>query len=268
MSCKSAAIAALAVLASGLLVAARSSESIETIEVRGSRAEVRKKVDAFVMSVTRKEGLLIGRWEKRICPMIAGVSDDQAEFMRHRLREIEAEARKQPFDETRNCSPNLFVIITDEPEKVLDDWKARDPAMFRWKVREGITRSTGETPVSTWHNAVEVSTGSTNPRIENAAIEYIRNVVVLVDARRTAGKSLAQLTDYLAMVSLSQIDTSAELGGVQSILKLFGAPGQPVSPALTEWDLAFLHGLYRVSYSPASQRADLRARMSRELAPR
>src|SRR4051812_10924316 len=112
----------LALLTSGQARAADSTQPLETIEVRGSLAEVRKQVQAFVTEVTRKEGDLIGRWDKRICPMIAGVSDDQVAFIRHRLIEVEAEARKRAVDEGKACQPNLFIIITDEPEQVLDDW--------------------------------------------------------------------------------------------------------------------------------------------------
>lgn len=256
-----------AALATQAAFAADSTQPIETIEVRGSLAEVREQVQTFVTQVTRKEGELIGRWDKRICPMIAGISDDQAAFMRHRLLEIEAEARKRTLDEAGACKANVFVIITQEPDQVLADWKARDPSMFRWKTREGITRSTGEGPVRTWHNAVEVPTGPANSRIVSPVSEFIQNVVVLVDGTRTGGKSLAQITDYVALVSLSQIDPSADPHGVQSILQSF-LPVPSAPTALTDWDLALLHGLYRTSYSPKHQRMDLMARMSRELAPR
>jgi hypothetical protein len=263
----SVAAIALSLLTSGLTLAAEANQPIETIEVKGSRAEVRKQVQTFVTAVTRKEGKLIGRWEKPICPMIVGVSDDQAAFIRHRLLEIEAEARKRAIDESRACRPNLFVILTDETQQVLDGWKARDPKMFRWKTREGITRSMGEGPVRTWHNAVEVATGG-DDRVVSSASEFIENVVVLVDATRTSGISLAQLADYLVLVSLSQIDASAEVPGVQSMLQLFGATTQSAPVSLTEWDRALLHALYRTSYPPAHQRMDLMARMTRELAPR
>jgi hypothetical protein len=93
--------------------------------------------------------------------------------------------------------------------------------------------------------------------------------VVLVDARATGKVSLAQLTDFISVLSLSQIDLSANLGGVDSILRLFAQPQPDVVPAgITEWDYAFLNGLYRASYSPMNQQRDIAARMVRELAPR
>jgi hypothetical protein len=44
-----------------------------------------------------------------------------------------------------------------------------------------------------------------------------------VDARAVGKVTLVQLTDQLAMVSLSQLDLIAEIGGTNSILKLFAA---------------------------------------------
>jgi hypothetical protein len=162
--------------------------------------------------------------------------------------------------------------------------------MFRWKSREGVSHSGGTGPVRTWHNAIEEhakgdavkqggvqhylgadkpSCGLMGSRIESGCFEFITAVVVLVDAGAAGKVTLAQLADFISVVSLSQIDLSAGFGGVDSILGLFAQPRLEVLPAgLTEWDYAFLKGLYRVSYSPMNQQRDIAARMVRELAPR
>ena len=46
-----------------------------------------------------------------------------------------------------------------------------------------------------------------------------------MDARAVGKVTLAQLTDHLAMVSLSQLDLTADIGDTNSILKLFAARG-------------------------------------------
>jgi hypothetical protein len=226
--------------------------------------------------------------------MAVGVSDEQAQFIQRRIVEVQNTVRRKHPDPDAECRPNLFIIIADDVDQVLTDWKERDPGMFRWKSREGVARSAGTGPVRTWHNAVLVPDGgaagqtsalnqasATSPidisapscpasgRIAAGCWEHINAVVVLVDARTSGKVTLAQLADYISVVSLSQIDLSADLGSIDSILRLFAEPRPEIPPTgLTDWDYAFLKGLYRVSYSPANQQRDIAARMVRELAPR
>jgi len=257
---------------------------LDTVVVTGTREAIERQIQSFVGSVTRMDGDLIGRWDDRICPMVVGLSDEQAQFMQRRLIDVQNTVRKLKVDKDESCEPNLFVIVTDEAEQVLASWKERDPGMFRWKTRLGVSRSNGSGPVRTWHNAiVERSDGGPvinrdrqpptvklkPSRIESSAVENVRAVVVLVDTRAAGAVTLSQIADYIAMVSLTQLDLTANLGSVNSILKLFSEPRPETPPAaLTDWDWAFLNGLYRTSYSPINQRRDIAARMTRELAPR
>jgi hypothetical protein len=268
---------------------------LDTVVVTGSPEETRRQIQTFVSSVTRMDGELIGRWLEHICPMVVGLSDEQAQFVQSRLIEVQNTVRKLKPEGDKACQPNLFVIVSDESEQVLNSWKARDPGMFRWKTREGVSRSNGNGPVRTWHNAIMEPSDSAPvlngapvnggpdlcgdtgipcfklkpSRIESSAAENVRAVVVLVDTRAAGVVNLSQLADYIAMVSLSQLDLTANVGAVNSILKLFAEPRPDAPPmGLTEWDLAFLNGLYRTSYSPMNQRRDIAARMTRALAPR
>jgi hypothetical protein len=275
---------------------------LETVEVTASREKVRREIQAFVHQVTRLEGEFVGRWGGFVCPLAVGVSDAQADFIQRRIIEVQNTVRKKPARD-EECRPNVFVIITDDADQVLADWKERDPGMFRWKSREGVSRSGGNGPVRTWHNAIltgsdgeainsaatlnapgrssstQVTTGSriqiskpscpTASRVEAGCWEHIDAVVVLVDTRATGKVNVTQLADYISVVTLSQIDLSAPLGGVDSILQLFAQPRPAILPTgITEWDYSFLRGLYRASYSPANQQRDIAARMVRDLAPR
>jgi hypothetical protein len=278
-----------------------AGEPLDTVVVQGSREAVRRDIQAFVHKVTRLEGEFVGRWGGFVCPVAVGVSDAQAQFIQSRLIEVQNTVRKKKPKPDATCDPNLFIIITDEADQVLADWKERDPGMFRWKTREGVSRSGGTGAVRTWHNAIltgadneainqvsglnqvaaldQTSTGSRldinapgcpmSGRIAAGCWEHINAVVVLVDVRAAGKVTLAQLADFITVVSLSQIDLSADFGGVDSILALFAQPRPEVlPPGLTEWDYAFLKGIYRASYSPANQQRDIAARMVRELAPR
>jgi len=257
---------------------------LDTVVVTGTREAVRQQIQTFVTTVTRKDGDLIGRWRNAICPKVVGLTDTQSQFVERRLIEVHDLVRKRDTNTAKRCTPNLFVIVTDDAEGVLSSWRERDPGMFRWKTRAGVSHSEGSGAVRTWHNAiVEASDGGPttggggnlprgrlkDSRIQASAAENITAVVVLVDTRATGHVTLAQIADYIAMVSLSQLDLTAPVRGVSSILTLFGQPPPEEQPAaLTAWDYAFLEGLYRTSYSPMHQRADIMARMTRKLAPR
>jgi hypothetical protein len=285
---RSIAVGFLALVGTNALAAA-SSEPTETIQVEGSRAEVRKQVETFVAQVTRADGDLIGRWRDSMCPLVAGLSDAQNEFVRNRMLEVEAKVREQGAKHDPNCRPNVFVIITDDADGVFAGWQEHGTKMFLWKTREDLLHTDEAGPVRIWHNAVELRSDDgpwvyqkvgpahqvkqgrlKDSRIVSSAKEAITAVVVLLDTKKMGKVTLAQTADYLAMVSLSQVNLHADVGGTNTILKLFAdAQTAAPPPSLTEWDYAFLNALYRVGYySPMNQRMDLTARMSRELAPR
>ena len=266
-----------------------ADEPLDTVQVTATREQMRREIQTFVHKVTRLEGEFVGRWGMFVCPVAVGVSDAQAQFIQNRIIEVQNTVRTKKPKLDMECDPNLFVVITDEADQVLADWKQRDPGMFRWKSRDGVSHSRGTGPVRTWHNAIVEPSDGRAPvesgrqlnlpvessgcpltgRVEAGCWEHITAVVVLVDARAAGKVTLAQLTDYISVVSLSQIDLSADLSGIDSILTLFAQPRPEFPPAgLTDWDYAFLKGIYRASYSPKNQQRDIAARTVRELAPR
>ena len=66
--------------------------------------------------------------------------------------------------------------------------------------------------------------------------------MVILDIDQIGGVSGQQLADYVAMVTLAQIDPEADTSRYASILNVFDAPDSAVG--LTEWDQAYLRGLY------------------------
>jgi hypothetical protein len=85
--------------------------------------------------------------------------------------------------------------------------------------------------------------------------------------------TFGQLADYIAMASLARIDPrldpDADLAGTSSILRLFGQSSEGVPSKLTNWDQAFLKGLYRSRDAVLlRQRNDIALSMRDELAVR
>ncbi|MGH6951265.1 MAG: hypothetical protein ACREH4_10350, partial [Vitreimonas sp.] len=94
------------------------------------------------------------------------------------------------------------------------------------------------------------SSGSRARRNTRQDLNY---VLIVVDARRVAGVQAEAWMDYVAMVALAQIDPDAQASAFPTILNLFSAP-QTAPAAMTNWDTAFLDGLYNATREAANSR--------------
>lgn len=103
-------------------------------------------------------------------------------------------------------------------------------------------------------------------RLRSNVRRQMSRIIVVVDAEQTAGLGIGALSDYVALVSLAQIDPEADVSKYPSILRLFtNAEDKPTE--LTEWDLAFLSGLYSAAPNAVSRTThinDIAKRMVRK----
>jgi hypothetical protein len=92
-------------------------------------------------------------------------------------------------------------------------------------------------------SVVMLSGGSS--RIHRTSHQDLGAAYIIVDARQLHGVGFEALADYLAMVSLAQLDPNGDTSAYPTILNLFrGADAQARPGAMTDWDIAYLHGLY------------------------
>lgn len=256
--------------------------TIDTVEVAGKREAIRKAIQAFVANMTRTDGENLARWRTPICPVVSGVSREQGEFVRLRILEIATLAGAPPARKEK-CRSNLFVVLTPQPDAILTKWRARNPRMFGGDSAEKIGSAQGTMPVRTWHNAMLNNADGTPPiedankapeyrlkdsRIASSVAEDISAVVVLVDTNETGTATFGQLADYVAMVGLARLDLHADLASSSTILRLFAPPNSESVPSgLTNWDQAFLKGLYKSHAPLLRQRAHVAASMAQDLVP-
>jgi hypothetical protein len=81
-------------------------------------------------------------------------------------------------------------------------------------------------------------------RLRQPLRDVMKRSFVIVDVDRLDGVTLEQLADYVTFVSLAQVDPDADLSRFDSILNLFKPERRAES--LSEWDMAYLQGLYTV----------------------
>lgn len=94
-----------------------------------------------------------------------------------------------------------------------------------------------------------VSAGGAS-RLNSRIVDQLYKSIVIVDIDAVAGLNAAQLGDYLAMVTLAQVDPEADTGPFDTVLNLFDNPAGVAG--LTEWDQSYLTALYG---SPSRRRS-------------
>ena len=83
-------------------------------------------------------------------------------------------------------------------------------------------------------------------------------MIIIVDATKLTGTTWQQLADYLAVVSLAQINPKTNPAAFDSILNLFSNPA--AYSGLTDWDRSYFEALYDVRSGATSRIAGERDR--------
>jgi hypothetical protein len=259
-----------------------ASNLTDTVEVNAEREALRNKATRFVSTLVRKQNETLTRWSTPICPSVAGMSRDLGEFVLARISQAALEAGA-PLDGSE-CRANLFVILTDDPRQLVKTMRKRNPGIFGEARPAALDRFMNTSmPVRAWYSTTFANEDGTPPmpdatakgrfrlrdsRIVSTLIEKFSTVIVVVDNRSTREVKVGQLADYVAMVGLAQVDPNAEFEA-PTILHVFADPdSSPEGPGgLTEWDRAFLRGLYRTSQGALRQRSLIVNSMMEEMSP-
>lgn len=99
---------------------------------------------------------------------------------------------------------------------------------------------------------------SQGTRVRSVERQDFNRVVIIVDGAKAGGYPIDGLADYIAMVTLAQIDADAQTSQYPTILNLFAEDPDLVSFEMTNWDRAYLDGLYRSNRNAASVTQQLR----------
>lgn len=262
-----------------------------TVEAR----VLRRKVHSFVSKITAGSGSTfddpVQLWRRPICPLVAGLPREAGESVFSHLTAV-----LTLVGATRGgtgCRPNFFVVATSEPEAVLQGVWDRNSRAFGGAsptlVRQFIAKPR---PVRIWYNTIPSSaegapvtytvsfsnlTGSQFDGIPTfyhdgnglrqrfSVVRDMLAVVAIVDLTKVAGLDWAQLTDYIAMAGLANVDLDANVGDTPSILHLFATPADSAPKGLSDWDVALLQGLYHTDALSRHQRMAVTRQMVQDL---
>jgi hypothetical protein len=266
-----------------------------TVESQRERALLEREVSTYVSAITVapfQESL--ARWRNAICPLVAGLPRDHGEFILQRVSQIAGDAGVPLAPD--HCRGNFYVVVTANPDALLQAWMKRDASMLRdaggMKLRGFLNSSA---PIRVWYNAdletaeglpligdatslaptgrstaqplagVPNNTHALGFRLSHDEVRELTSVIVLIDSNRAKGISFGQLADYVALIGMAELRPDAKVGDAPTILRLFSASATPPA-GLTPWDQSFLKALYHTEQTDKMQLSEIKISIVRDVA--
>ncbi len=266
-----AAACALALLAVGTASAqdAQTTTDDETVVVVGRPDVVRSFVGEI--TTTSVGSNQIARWGAGVCPRVVGLRSDWGRQIVDRVSQRAAQLSLSVGGP--GCRWNIIVAVTPEADRIAREVVENNRGELGYYSERG-QRTMGrdalaefqasDAPVRWWrvnHLATEDGMGLNGgtmqvrdaSRLRSTTREDFRFVLIVVDQTQIEGVELNALADYLAMVSLAQVDPTANTADAPSILNLCHPAAGATPSEMTDWDFAFLQGLYEANQYASSE---------------
>lgn len=273
---------------------ATQEEPIRLEDVIANARRLEDATEAFVGEVAapvRRRGY--ARWHDGVCVGVANLSPEVGQAMIDRISDRARELGL--IAGAPGCHPSIVIVATQNATPFTAEFVAMRPRLFRTGAT-GMDRGRAafqrfletDRPVRWWNVSmpVDADTGNSAVRMpgqcnatcigQGSAVEYapntyvrstsriasqyrqdLKRTFVIIDVDKLNGATLEQLSDYVAMVSLAQIDPDADTGSFDTILNLFDDPA--AVDGLTGWDQAYLAGLYEADWYRINQDSQIRA---------
>ena len=255
-----------------------SGMATESVIVTAPKLRPEKALDNFIIAHAAPSSILgkIARWKTGICPITIGLPDKLNLYVTQRIIRV-AMLAGAPLESSEPCRPNVSVIATDRAQEVLDLIRTRHGALLGFHyASQARDIATMRYPIQAWYSTatedfwgfIQADTpglhfGKIIPKVEGmSSILHVSGfrgndglksqfatVIILVDTRKIVGRQIGALADYIAMLALSQVKTYETCESLPSITNLMARDcGDETRPnALTDIDVAYLRGLYRMA---------------------
>ena len=209
----------------------------------------------------------LAHWKEAICVETTGLSPAFNDFVSARIEAIAA-AVKAPLQARKPCRPNVEIIFTTKPREFIDEQVKSDPNILGFHYMAQIKKlKTIDHSIQAWHVTAREADGSLGglmvdgvwggfminqttrlaTRLKIGVRSYILSTLVLVDGNKVMGYPIGAISDYIAMLTLSQMRLTDGCGVLPSILDLMAANcTREKSQSITAADLAYLQSLNTV----------------------
>jgi hypothetical protein len=236
-------------------------------------------IDHFIESFAAPTQLLgkLSRWETGICPVAVGLRPAAIKFITQRLRDT---ARKvgAPVNDRPHCRPNIEIVFTTTPQGLLDNVR-KDHVIYL-----GYSSSSAQAdrlaivnhPIQAWYttatkdisgiakvdSARTVGLGDqtgfadtllsgmgnvTGFHMRDGRTSALYHVIIAVDPAKLADREIGGVADYISFLALSQLTSLDHCQQLPSVMNMFVPGCAAMAGEMTQSDLAFLRGLYKMS---------------------
>ena len=261
-------------MASSLYASAETPTESVTVSANKLREVFHNFTKTF--ATPTKLGGKIARWQRRICPAVTGQNPHFAAFITQRIKYI-ALAAGAPFDAAPSCAPNIEIVFTTTPQALMDNVRQHTVYYLGFAEtndqREKLAMVTR--PIQAWYATESIDAkgrrqldngewslqnvggdivfvppvyASTGDRIDNGIRSGFNHVLIVIDSTKLAGQKIVPLADYISMLALTQLNSLDACQQLQpSIVNMLATDCDHGTDGLTEFDLAYLQGLYHMS---------------------
>jgi hypothetical protein len=254
------------------------SPAIESVIVTAPALRPEKALDNFIISHAAPSPLLnkIARWKTGICPITIGLTPKLNLYVTQRIIRV-AMMAGAPLDSKEPCRPNVSVLATPQPQELLDMLRTKHGALLGYHyMSQARDIATMHFPIQAWYSTATedywgfiqadepgLRFGKITPKAEGmASILHVSGfhgndglksqfatAIIIVDTGKIVGQQIGPLSDYIAMLALSQVKSYDDCQALPSITNLMASGcGSDAKPSgLTDIDVAYLRGLYKAS---------------------
>lgn len=252
--------------AAAALAQDRSGES-GGIVVEGQLRQQAEQAADLARAITQPtmQGAPLARHYLPVCVKVFGLPEAYGQSMVDRINANVSSLKLRVAGP--GCSPNVWIGFTNDSRKQVQALRKQDPGMFKSLKRYEIERIfRGSSAVQVWHateskgvdgrpiplvrfpdgTEMEVNQQFKSGRITSTIRLDMTGSLVVFDRKLVGRRTLAQLADYATMRVLASTYDQAGLDpAMPTILSLF-ASDSAAPTELTDFDRAYLAGLYRL----------------------
>jgi len=262
--------------------------STEHVTVTGtkSREVTDAFVQAFA-APSRMTGKL-ARWDDGVCPITVGLKPKFTEFISQRIRDVGAQVGA-PVNTRKSCPPNIEVVFTTVPQAFLDNLRKEHPEYLGYADNgaQKAALATVTRPIQAWYTTqtkdlrgmsevdsarsggVEITIpdidqpgrfmtmvmphahahNASGGRLDDGTHSAFYHVIIVAEPGKLLDYEIGSLADYIAMLALTQLGSLDTCQQLPSIVNMLAAGCASPATGLTDSDMGYLKGLYRMRAS-------------------